>query len=324
MNKTNKAKRIAYLDRDSLPARIQIPPPSHPHEWVNYPQTEKEKIIKRCAGAHVIATNKVPIDRSVLIACPSVKHIAVTATGYNIIDLNACRELGVSVSNIPSYAANTVAEHVIMCAMALKRELVQYRQQVVDGKWQQSPVFCLFDKPISNLRDTTFGILGFGEIGRATAKLAQAMGMKVIFSSRKRHRCGFAKQVSLQELLQSSDIFSVHCSLNTDTHNLISAREIEKMQAHAILINTARGGVVNEVDCTKAIKEGKLGGIAFDVLENEPPQPDSPLLSIANHSNVIVTPHIGWASEQAMKDLANSLSKNIDAFLSGKPQNIIS
>lgn len=324
MNKKNTPKRIVYLDRDGLPAHIQIPAPAQAHEWVNYPSTNPDQIIKRCVDADVVAVNKVKLNREILAACPKVKHIAVSATGYNIVDIEACRELGISVSNIPSYAATTVSEHVIMCALSLKRQLIQYRQQVINGKWQQSPAFCLFDKPFNDVRDSTFGIIGFGEIGQVAGKLAHALGMNVIYTSRGSHPSDFAKQVSFEELLANSDIISVHCSLNAETHNLISANEIARMKDGAILINTARGGIVKEADAASAINSGKLGGIAFDVLVNEPPLNNEPLLSVANLSNVIITPHIGWASEQAMQHLANILSENIDAFLSGTPQNTVS
>ena len=321
---TRNASRIVYLDRDSLPERIQIPPPKHPHKWVNHPTTQPESVIDRCANADIVATNKVKISRETLLACPNIKHIVVTATGYNIIDIEACRELGVSVSNTPNYAATTVAEHVLMCALNLTRELLSYRQNVIDGHWQQSKVFCVLDKPIHNLKGKTLGILGFGEIGRATAHLAHAMGLNVIFNSRSTHQSDIAQAVSFEQLLSKSDLISVHCSLNNQTRNIIGATEINQMKRHAILINTARGGVVNEADTVRAIENGRLGGIAFDVLSQEPPLASSPLLAIADRDNVIVTPHIGWASEQAMQSLANIVSQNIDAFLAGTPQNIVS
>lgn len=321
---SRNVSRIVFLDRASLPERIHIPPPKHPHKWVNYPTTLPENVIERCAEAVIVATNKVKISRATLLACPNLQHIAVTATGYNIIDIQACRDLGVSVSNTPNYAATTVAEHVLMCALSLTRELLSYRQNVIDGRWQKSKVFCVFDKPINNLRGKTLGILGFGEIGSATAHLAHAMGLNVIFNSRSTHDSDIAQAVSFEQLLSKSDLISVHCSLNKETHNIIGAKEIDQMKKHAILINTARGGVVNEADTVKAIENGWLGGIAFDVLTQEPPAADSPLLAIAARDNVIVTPHIGWASEQAMQDLANIVSQNIDAFLTGTPQNIVS
>jgi len=323
MNTKSTIKHIVFLDRASLPARIKIPPPNLPHKWVNHSFTAPEHTINHCTNADVVISNKVKIDQNVLQACPTIKHIAVSATGYNIVDLDICHQFGVSVSNIPSYAATTVAEHSISCALNLKRELVQYREAVINGAWSGSSVFCLFDKPINNLRDNTFGILGFGEIGQATAKLADAIGMNVIYCSKHNHHSDFARQVPLPELLTSSDILSVHCSLNAETKNIIDDKEIRQMKDRAILINTARGGIVNEAAAVTAIQEARLGGLAFDVLVNEPPDANSPLLSIANHSNVIITPHIAWASEQAMNTLGLILSNNVDSFLNNRPQNIV-
>jgi len=315
--------RIVFLDRGGLPERFTVPRPKVKHDWISYPHTTAEQTINRCRDADIIITNKVKIDAAVLNACRSIKHIAVAATGFNIIDIDVCQRRGISVSNIPSYAANTVSEHVISSALFLRRELVRYRAKVIDGAWQQSEAFCLFDKPFNDLAGATLGIIGFGEIGKAAAVKAHALGMRVIFHSRSQHNCDFAEQVSFDELLTESDIVSLHCSLTPQTTNLISWRELEKMQSHAILINTARGGIANENDVVNAIKDKTIGGIAFDTLEREPPTNDSPLLSIAQSANVILTPHIAWASEQAMQNLIDILSANIEAFLLDKPQNIV-
>ncbi len=322
IQKTSK-KRIVFLDRASLPERFNAPRPELEHEWIDYAETSPNAVIERCLNAHVIITNKVKINEAVLLACPSVTHIAVAATGFNIIDIEACERLGVSVSNIPSYAATTVAEHVITSALCLRRQLINYRAQVVNGAWQNSKTFCVFDKPINDLEDTTFGVIGFGELGRATAAKAYALGMNVIYNSRQHYSSDIADYVSFDELIECADVISLHCSLNSETTNLIAATEIAKMQAHTILINTARGGVVNEVDVVNAINKKTIGGIAFDVLVQEPPRNDSPLLSIADRSNVILTPHIAWASEQAMRNLTSILAENVNSFLLEKPQNLV-
>lgn len=324
MNTESANARIVYLDRAGLPERIQIPPPVHAHTWVNYPITNQQQVIERARDADILVVNKVPVTRQTLEVCNSIRHIAVTATGYNVVDISACQDLDVSVSNIPCYAATTVAEHVITCALTLRRELTRYRQQVINNAWQKSDVFCLFDRPVNDLRGATLGIIGLGEIGLATATLGAALGMNVVYTSRTAKTNSVATQVNLKDLLGRSDIISVHCSLTTETENLIDNQAIDAMQDHAILINTARGGIVNEEAAVKAIQQNKIGGLAFDVLATEPPQGNSPLLRISTQDNVIITPHIAWASEQAMQSLATILSKNIDAFLSGKPQNIVS
>lgn len=317
-------KRIVYLDRAGLPDRFSVRPPQVPHCWRDYSSTPPDLVIERSLGATVIVTNKVKISKDVLIACPTVKHIAVSATGFNVVDIKACQELGVSVSNIPSYASTTVAEHVITSALCLRRELLTYRQSVINNEWQASTSFCLFSKPIQDLNSSTFGVIGFGELGRATAKKASALGMRVIYTSRTSKSCSFGKQVEFDELISQADIISIHCSLTTQTKNLISKVELAKMQPHTILINTARGGIVDEQAVVNAIKNNIIGGISFDVLAQEPPKDSSPLLSIADRNNVIITPHSAWASEQAMSTLVTILADNIEAFLLGSPKNLVS
>lgn len=323
MNPEQKKHNIVNLDRDGLPAHIEIPTPNIEHTWRNYPNTTADKVIERAKGADILVVNKVPIDASILKACPTIQHIAVCATGYNVIDTAACEAHGVSVSNIPSYAATTVSEHVIASALLLRREMNRYRQAVVDGKWQHSAAFCLFDKPFHDLKGATIGLIGLGELGEATAECARAMGMTVLFNSRSKRLHDYAEQVDLDQLLRRADIVSVHCDLNESSRGLIGKRELELMPSHAILINTARGGIVDEVALTEAVQQNQIGGIAVDVLLNEPPSDDSPLLSVAHLPNVLITPHIAWASEQAMQYLANVVAYNIEQFAGGTPANLV-
>lgn len=315
--------RIVYLDRDGLPARIQIPAPVTPHEWINYGASNQAQAIKRSEGADLLVVNKVNVTSQLLDACPTIKHVAVTATGYNVVDTLACEKRGISVSNIPSYAATTVSEHVIGSAIVLRREIFRYRQSVQNGEWQQSKSFCLFGSPFNNVERATIGLIGLGEIGSTVAKKARALGMNVIFTSRTKKNHDFAKQVSLEALLECSDIVSIHCDFNASTESLLGSREIDLMPKHSILINTARGGIVDEVAAVTAIKEQTIAGIAFDVLTQEPPADNAPLLSVSHLPNVLITPHIAWASEQAMQYLANTVTKNIDAFANGSPINLV-
>lgn len=323
MNRKQQRYHIVNLDRKGLPPHIEIPTPEIDHHWASYPNTASDDVINRAKGADILVVNKVPIDSTVLHACPTVKHITVCATGYNVIDIAACESRGVSVSNIPSYAATTVSEHVIASALVLRRELNRYRQAVMDGKWQSSPAFCLFDKPFQNLKGATMGLVGLGEIGEATARYARTLGMKVLFSSRSRRRHDFAEQVDLDQLLGRSDIVSIHCSLNESTKGLLGERELGLLPRHAILINTARGGIVDEQAVVDAMQNGALGGIAFDVLGQEPPTDTSPLLSISHLPNALITPHIAWASEQAMQYVANTVTRNIEEFAAGNPINLV-
>lgn len=281
-------------------------------------------MIERCQHSEIIVTNKVCIDRATIAACPSIQHIAVTATGFNIIDLDACREHNVSVSNIPSYASTTVPEHVLACAISLQRKLQRYREQVIAGEWQKSSRFCLFDQPLHDLRGATFGVIGFGSLGQATAKLMHAIGMKVIHHSRSEKSCEFSEQVTFGDMLDKADIISLHCPLTAATENLINTKELERMQDHAILINTARGGIVNERALADAIKTKQIAGAAFDVLCEEPPADmSSPLFEVAKQDNVILTPHIAWGSQEAMQALSDQVIENIECFYQGKPINLV-
>ncbi len=320
---TNQAIRIVYLDRGGLPQRIQIPTPKGNISWINYDVSSQTEAVERAKDAQIIVTNKTPITEELLSNCPLVRHIAVTATGYNVVDLSACKRRGISISNVPSYAATTVSEHVIACALTLRRQIFDYRDRVIRGDWEKSSVFCLFGTPFEDLSGATLGLIGLGEIGASVATKAAALGMEVVFSSRSKRAHPNARQVELEYLLEQSDIVSIHCDLNDSTRGLINARALNTMKESAVLINTARGGIVNEASVVRALENGKLGGFATDVSEQEPPSETSVLMPIANKTNVIITPHIAWTSEQAMQYLANTVSKNIESFLAGNPLNLV-
>lgn len=316
---------ISFLDRGSFQADIKIKTPNFEHQWLNYEATAPEQLIERCQSSNIIVTNKVVIGRETIEACPNIKHIAVTATGFNIIDLDACRENNVSVSNIPTYATTTVPEHVLACAITLRRKLLRYRQQVLAGEWQKSSRFCLFDQPLHDLCGATFGVIGFGSLGQATAKLMHTIGMEVIYSSRSEKQCDFAQYVEFDDILSRADVISMHCPLTIETTDLINKAELKRMQNHAILINTARGGIVNERALADAIKTEEIAGAAFDVLCEEPPTDmSSPLFEVAKQENVILTPHIGWGSQEAMQALSDQVIENIESFYLEKPINIVS
>ena len=314
---------IVYLDRGSLPAGVNLRSVKAPHQWHNHQTSAPEQIIERCQTADILVVNKVPITEQILNDCPSIKHIAVSATGFNIIDIAACQKRNISVSNIQNYALITVPEHVLSLTLNLRREVIHHRQQVIDGEWQKSSSFCIIDKPIRDLHGATFGVVGLGGLGRATAKLMHSIGMRVIYASRNEHTCDFAEKVLLKDLLVKADVVSLHCSLNNDTKNLIDAAQLKTMRPHAILINTARGGIVNERAAAQAILNKEIAGLGFDALLEEPPTNDSPLLEIAHLSNVIITPHNAWGSVQALQTLADILVDNIEAFIAGTPQNIV-
>lgn len=319
--------KIVFLDRATIASQIELPLvyDNNQNECAiqSFDNTCAEEVAERLNQARVAIVNKVNISASILAACPSLEHIAVCATGTNNIDLNACRAHNVSVSNIPAYAAQSVAEHVITCLFTLRRRLLNYRQSHPNDAWTQSPIFCVFDAPIKDLNESTLGIIGFGSTGQRTAELASSLGMRVIFHSASVHNTDRFEQVDLDSLLRISDAISIHCPLTPQTQHLIGENELAKMQAHAVLINTARGGIVDESAVAKAIDCGQIGGLAFDVLTQEPPEPTHPLMQIAHRKNVIITPHCAWASDQAMQRLCAILSQNISAFFAGTPQNLV-
>ena len=316
--------KITFLDRASFHEKIQINSPNFAHQWCDFANTQPEDVIEHCGNSQIIVTNKVPIERKTLEACPNIQHIAVTATGYDIVDISACQDHGVSVSNIPSYASTTVPEHVLNMSLSLCRQLNLYQQLVQQGKWQSSTRFCLFDKPIYDLAGKTFGVVGLGSLGLATARLMNAIGMRVIYSSRSDKNVDFAEHVSLQDLLEQSDVVSLHCALTDETCDLIGPVELQSMKNTAFLINTARGGIANEQAVFAAVENNTIAGIGFDVLAQEPPSDgSSPLLSIAHYNNVILTPHSAWSSQEAMQSLSDTVISNIDAFQKGIEQNLV-
>lgn len=309
---------IVFLDRDSLPVPVSVP--SFPHHYTEYAASSRDDIIARCAAANVIITNKVPLDAETLAALPALKLIAVAATGYNHIDLAACRERGIAVCNIRNYGDETVAEHAFMLMMALMRNLPAYQRDVAAGVWQNAPQFCHFGAPIRDLQGATLGIFGRGGIGLALARRAEAFGMKVIFGERKGAAQVREGYVAFDAMLAQADVLSLHCPLNEQTRNLIDIAELQAMKPGAILINTARGGIVNEDALVAALKYGQIGGAGFDVLSVEPPREGNPLLK-ARLPHLIVTPHVGWASREAMQRLAAQLTANIEAWQRGERQN---
>lgn len=309
---------VVFLDRDSLPVPVPVLP--FPARYLEYPATSVDEIVERCASARIVISNKVPFDRDTLRRLPALKLLAIAATGYNHVDLDACREQGVAVCNIRHYGDSTVAEHAFALMLALMKNLPAYQRDVAAGVWQQSRQFCHFGAPIRDLRGATLGIVGAGGIGQTLAGMARAFGMRVLFAERKGRPGARPGYVGFETLLAESDVVSLHCPLTEDTRLLIAQPELMAMKPGAVLINTARGGLVDEAALVAALKYGQLGGAGFDVLSSEPPSADNPLLK-ARLPNLIVTPHVGWASREAMTRLAEQLVANIAAFVAGEARN---
>ena len=313
-------EHVVFLDRATLKANVRRP--AFAHVWEEHGQTPEAEVVARLAKATVAITNKVPISRASLEQLPGLKMIAVAATGYNIIDMAACREHGVAVANIRNYAVHTVPEHVFALILALKRNIIAYHVDVLRGRWQTHDQFCFFDHRIGDLHGSTLGIIGAGTLGRETARIAQAFRMRVLYAKSLSDASDDGDRVPLDQLLSMSDIVSLHCPLTDATRNLLGERELRLMRPNALLINTARGGLVDEAALARALKEGWIAGAGFDVLTKEPPTEGNPLLEIRT-PNFILTPHIAWASDEAMQILADQLIDNIEAYIAGKPQHLV-
>ena len=313
-------ERIIFLDRDTLKAEIRRP--AFAHEWIEYGETEAQQVFERLKSATIVITNKVRLGEAVLSQLPSLRFIAIAATGHDIIDLEYCRREGLPVSNVRNYARHAVPEHTLMLMLALRRNLLSYRSDVQTGGWNKARTFCLFDYSIHDLYGATLGIIGYGVLGQAVEKLALAFGMRVLISEHKGAAQIREGRKSFEEVLSESDVVTLHSPLNDETRNMIGTAEFERMRPSAILINTARGGLVNEMALCDALRRGVIGGAGFDVLATEPPREGNPLLDL-KLPNFILTPHNAWASREAMQALADQLIDNIEAFVQGKPKNLI-
>ena len=292
-------------------------------ELTLYARTETpEQVIERVGNAEIILLNKVPITAEILSACPNLKLICVLATGYNVIDCAAARAKGVAVCNVPAYGTAAVAQFTFALLLELCHRVGHHDYAVHQGKWCDCPNFCFWDTPQMELSGKTFGIIGFGRIGRAVGAIAKAMGMNVIAYNRSRCAEGEAigEYVTLDEVLERSDIVSLHCPLTPATENLINRDTLAKMKDGVILLNTARGAVIDEYAVKIALESGKLRGAAVDVTRQEPLNADSPLLTARN---CIITPHMAWTATETRQRILDCTMDNIRAFLAGSPKNVV-
>lgn len=311
------AKKIVFLDRESLDATLK--PFSFEHEYVEHESTwTPEDTVARLKGAEIALINKVPMRAETLKQLPDLKLIAVAATGTDVVDKAQAKAQGITVVNIRNYAFNTVPEHVVGLMFALRRAIVPYANSVKRGDWAKSAQFCYFDYPIYDIAGSTLGIVGYGALGKSIAKRAEALGMKVLAYDT------FPQEglSDFETVLTQSDVITLHVPLTPETKGLIGAAELKRMKKNAILINTARGGLVDEAALLEALKDGTIAGAGFDVVAQEPPR-DGNILCEADLPNLIVTPHVAWASKEAMQILADQLVDNVEAFVAGKPQNVV-
>ena len=313
-------ERIVFLERNTIQAEFRHP--NFEHEWIEYHETPPYEVAERVRTATIIISNKLSLDESSLAHAPKLKLIAIAATGSDCVDLDYCRRRGITVCNTWGYAVHSVPEHVLMLILALRRNLLAYRQVVQDGKWQHSKQFCLLTHPLHDITASTIGIVGYGSIGKAMAQLAAAVGMNVLISEHKNTRQIRSGRAEFSEMLEQSDIVTLHCPLTEATHDMFGRPEFELMKRNALLINTARGALVQEAALTDALQAGLIAGAAVDALREEPPRNGNQLLDL-NLPNFIITPHVAWASDEAVQALANQVIDNIEAFIAGREQNVL-
>lgn len=284
-------------------------------------RSQPQDVLPRLQGAQIAISNKVVLDAATLAGCPDLHLVLIAATGTNNVDLEAARALGITVCNCQGYGTPAVAQHTLMLMLALATRLPDYQRDVAAGRWQQAAQFCLLDHPIMELSGKTLGILGHGELGGAVARLAEAFGMQVVFGELP-GRPG-PNRLPLARLLPQVDVLSLHCPLTEQTRHLIGAPELAAMKPGALLINSARGGLVEEQALADALRSGHLGGAATDVLSEEPPRNGNPLLA-PDIPRLIVTPHSAWGSREARQRIVGQLSENAAAFIKGAPIRVVS
>lgn len=306
--------KAVFLDANTLGDDVDLSPiESVAGELTKYPRTGPGEVLERIRGFDTVLVNKVVLGREHFQACPELKTIAVVATGLNNIDQTAAKEHGIRVMNVTNYGRATVAQHTMALMLALATRLLQYDRDVHAGRWGRSDMFCLMDHPIMELEGRTLGIVGYGDLGQGVAERAAAFGMKVLLGARPGQGAGRVdgySRVPLDELLPQADVLSLHCLLTDETRDLIGARELKMMKSDALLINTSRGGLVNEQALADALRAGEIGGAGFDVLTEEPPRNGNPLLA-DDIPNLIITPHSAWASREARQRIVGITAANL-------------
>jgi glycerate dehydrogenase len=315
--------KIVFLDRDTLSPQTALRKPSFSHELQLHGRTAPAEVGARINDAQIVVVNKVRLSAQDIAAAPDLRLVAVAATGTDNVDLLACQARGIVVSNIRNYANHTVPEHTFALIFALRRSVAAYLQSVRDGRWQQAQQFCFFDHPIRDLAGSTLGIIGDGVLGQAVASLGRALGLRVLFSAHKGRAGQGDLYTPFEDVLRQADIITLHCPLNEQTRNMIGPAEFAAMAKRPLLINTARGGLVDEHAVGPALDAGHISGAAFDVVSVEPPPSDHPFMALLNRPNFILTPHVAWASDEAIQGLADQLVDNIEAFFHGTPVNVV-
>ena len=311
-------KTVVFLDRDTFPKKMLIPKLKFRHNWKNYRFTKADQVIQRIKNANIIVTNKTKLSASDLRTAKSLELIAITATGTNIVDLNFCKKNNIHLCNLRDYASISVAEHVFAITLNLIKQIKGLEKDIKTDIWQKRKVFALLNRSIGDLNGKTIGIIGKGAIGNQVNEISKAFKMKVnFFSARDFKRSDF------KNFLSRCDILTIHCPLEKNTLNLITIKELRLMKKTSILINTARGGIVNEHDLVTAIKQNIIAGAGIDVATTEPPKKSHPYYNIIDKPNFIWTPHTAWASNTTLNNAVNQLIDNINSFYRNQPKNLV-
>ncbi len=306
--------RIVFLDRGTLAPAVALRRPAFPHEWIDYERTAPHDVMTRAAEADILILNKVEVRAPAIAGLPHLALIAVAATGTDCVDKEACAQAGIPVQNVRGYARASVPEHTFALILALARAIGPYHRDVQAGAWQAAGQFCFHAHPIRDLSGRRLGIFGGGDLGRQVADLARAFGMAPVFADRKGLAQARAGYLPFAEVVETADVLTLHCPLTPQTRGLIGAGEFARMRRQPLVVNTARGGLIDEVALLEALEQGRVAGAGLDVAMPEPPPLDSPVMRLARHPRAIVTPHVAWASLEAQQALADQLIDQIEAF----------
>lgn len=312
--------RIVYLQRATLDASVRLRRPAFAHDWVEHDATPIPQMAERLAGATIAITNKLRLSREIIHSVPTLKLVAIAATGHDSVDIDACRERGIAVTNVRRYSEHSVAEHTLMLMLAVSRHLKGYATRTALGAWNQSQRFYLEGPSIGDLYGKTLAIVGRGGLGTAVARLAEAFGMKVLWAERKGASAARAGYTPFMDALAAADFVSLHCPYSPDNHHMIGEAELRAMKDTAYLINTARGRLIDEPTLVWALMEKWIAGAALDVLSTEPPAEGNVLLD-QRIANLLITPHVAWASAEAKQALADELIDCVEAFARGEKLN---
>lgn len=314
--------RIVFLDRATLAPDVVLKRPDFAHTLVEHDRTTAEQTFERVKDATIVLVNKVDLRADLIARLPQLKLIAVAATGYDCVDVAAATERGIVVSNIRGYAKATVPEHTFALILALARSIGPYHASLLAGRWQEAAQFCYFDFPIVDLAGRRLGIVGGGVLGGRVAEIGRAFGMDVVIHDPKPPVVTPA-HASFDELIETADVITLHCPLTAETRGFIAMDQFRRMKKKPLIVNTARGGLIVEADLLAALDQGLVAGAGLDVTLPEPPPVDGSFMKLAAHPRVIATPHTAWASIEAQQTLADQLIDNVEAFVAGRPANVV-